>query len=463
MFWVGWLHFTAAATIELPAVISSGMVLQQQSRVPLWGKAKARYNIRVTPSWNQKTYTVTSDSQGNWRVWIETPAAGGPYWIRVADDRPVELKDVLVGEVWVCSGQSNMEMPMRGYFNQPILNANDLLADAGNDAIRLFHVERAVSVTPSADCKGSWQRSTSESAAGFSAVGFQFAKRLQQVLKVPVGMIQAAWGGTPIEAWTDRQSLLQLADRTISLPVAGQKADRLKPTCLYNGMISPIEGYGIKGFLWYQGEGNVPRPAAYAALMKQMVSGWRKAWQNEALYFYYVQIAPWNYGPRKLLAPYLREAQQKAQAAIPRSGMVVSIDKGSATTIHPPDKTAISNRLLYHALGEAYQMKGIAYQSPVFEQMTIKKDTVLVRFTHANNGFFSTTKEIQGFEVAGSDQKFFSASAKLVRTGIEVTSPQVPDPVAVRYAFKDWVNGSLYNVEGLPVAPFRTDDWQWNN
>ncbi|MBZ4192456.1 sialate O-acetylesterase [Niabella beijingensis] len=447
------------ARIQLPAIIGNGMVLQQKSLVPVWGKAKANYMIKVRPSWESHTYSVRSDSRGAWKVLIKTPEAGGPYTLTFTDDEEITLKDILVGEVWLCSGQSNMEMPMTGYSNQPILNSNDAIAAAGNKSLRLFHVPHAVSLTPEYDCAGEWETAAPAAAAGFSAVGFQFGKRLQEILNVPVGIIQSTWGGTPVEAWMNREGVQLFGGRTIAIPAGEEKPDRLKPTCLYNGMISPVQGFGIKGFLWYQGEANVSRPSEYAALMQLMVEGWRKSWQNDSLFFYYVQIAPWNYGARKDSTPYLREAQYNALSKVPKSGMVVSMDKGSATTIHPPDKTTISNRLLYWALGDAYQVKGIAYQSPYFEKMQIRKDTITLAFKNAANGFYSSGTAIAGFEVAGKDKKFFPATARIFKKAIEVSSGSVKEPQAVRYAFTDLVEGNLYNTEGLPVAPFRTDNW----
>ncbi|GAB3024145.1 sialate O-acetylesterase [Niabella terrae] len=371
----------------------------------------------------------------------------------------MELSDVLIGEVWLCSGQSNMEMPMTGYHNQPVWNGNDDLAGAGNSQLRLFHIPHAVSVDPQTEGKGSWAHAGPGSAAGFSAVGFRFAQRLQAILKVPVGMIQATWGGTPIEAWMDGESLRQFKQTEIPVPVAGEKADRLKPTCLYNGMIHPVGGYGIKGFLWYQGEANVGRPAAYRELMQGMIQGWRKQWKNDDLFFYFVQIAPWNYGKRKDSTPYLREAQAMVAREVPETGMVVSIDKGSATTVHPPDKKAISDRLLYWALGNAYGREGISYRSPEYEKMEIRKDSVILNFREAPQGLYATGDQIAGFEMAGEDQKFYPARARVFKRTVIVLSAQVKKPVAVRYAFTDMVTGNLYSGAGIPVAPFRTDNW----
>ncbi len=452
--------YNALANVELPSIFGDNMVLQQKSKVAIWGKANTNKTIKILTSWDMHTYTTTSNDTGYWKTFIQTPAAGGPYTIAFNDGKTTELHNILIGEVWVCSGQSNMEMPMKGYGNQPVLNSNDILVEANNLSLRLFHVQRAVSNTPQNNCVGSWEVSSPESASTFSAVGFQFAKRLQEFLKVPIGIIESNWGGTPIEAWMNKESLSPFTNVKVPQPNDTAKADRLKPTCLFNGMINPIAGYAIKGFLWYQGETNVPHPTGYDELMKSMVEGWRKLWQQDSLSFYYVQIAPWNYGAKKDSVPYLREAQQKAASKISFSGMAVSIDKGNEFTIHPPDKTTISNRLLYWALGNTYHIKGIAYHSPYYEKIKTQKDTIAVSFTNTPNGFTSDHKDIVGFEIAGSDHIFHPATAKIVKNTIEVHSTNVHQPVAVRYCFTDFIEGNLYNTEGLPVAPFRTDDWK---
>jgi sialate O-acetylesterase len=454
---------TAWGKIKLPAIIGNNMVLQQQSEVPLWGGATANTSVKVVTSWNHKTYTIRSDAAGNWRVMVGTPAAGGPYTISFSDGAPLTLKDILIGEVWVCSGQSNMEISMKGYRNTPILHSNDILMNAGDSQLRLFHVQRAVSNTPLADCKGDWEISTPESASTFSAVGFQFAKMMQQILKVPVGVIEAAWGGTPIEAWMDKESLATFPRVKTPSEHDTLKADRLRPTCLFNGMIAPIVGFGIKGFIWYQGEANISHPGShpynYDKMMASMVRQWRERWDMGSLPFYYVQIAPWIYRRNRDSAAYLREAQQRALKEIPDAGMVVSIDVGSKYTVHPPDKTTISKRLLYLALDSAYHKGGIACQSPLFDKMKIKGSTVLLSFTNAPHGFFCTDSTINGFEIAGKDKVFHPAKATIYKNFIRVEDDEVTDPASVRYGFKDWVKGDLYNTEGLPVAPFRTDHW----
>ncbi|QEC52397.1 sialate O-acetylesterase [Anseongella ginsenosidimutans] len=457
----------ARAEITLPAIIGNNMVLQRQSDVKLWGKANANAQVSVMTSWDEKQYSTKADAAGNWKLTVQTPAAGGPYEINFRENgrdggqkgASITLSNILIGEVWVCSGQSNMEMPLKGYRNQPILNANEILTTAGEPMIRLFHLERAASATELFDCKGAWEVSSAGSAVSFSAVGFQFAKKLQAILGVPVGVIQTAWGGTPIEAWTDKESLSAVPGIEIPFPSDSVEAGRLVSTCLYNGMIAPIAGFGIKGFLWYQGEANRARPGQYAQLMEAMVTGWRKKWGNDSLPFYYAQIAPYDYPTHAATVPYLREAQLKAMELIPFSGMAVSMDVGSSETIHPPDKTTIAERLLYWALAKTYDMEGIACEGPVYKSMKIDGNKVLLSFENAPSGFVVKSQGFSCFEIAGADKTFYPATAEISKGGILVQSDKVDKPVAVRYAFKDWVEGDLYNTAGLPASSFRTDDW----
>ncbi|HYH56096.1 MAG TPA: sialate O-acetylesterase, partial [Anseongella sp.] len=449
----------AMAEIHLPAIIGSNMVLQRQSDVALWGRANANAQVVVTTSWNHRRYTAKADAAGKWRLKVQTPAAGGPYEIWFSDGKELKLTNILIGEVWVCSGQSNMEMPLKGYRNQPVLHANEILSKAGQPRLRLFHLERAASATELFDCTGSWEVSSALAAADFSAVGFQFGKKLQEVLGVPVGIIQSAWGGTPIEAWTDKASLVSVPDVEVPFPSDSVPAGRLVSTCLYNGMIAPMAGFGIKGFLWYQGEANRARPGQYAQLMEAMVKGWRKKWSNDSLPFYYVQIAPYGYPAGAGTVPYLREAQLKALDLIPFSGMAVSTDVGNSETIHPADKTTIAQRLLYWALARAYGMEGIACQGPVYRSKEAKESKLLLKFDHAPRGLTSFDQPLSAFEIAGADRQFYPAKAVITKDGVLVHSDKVNAPVAARYAFSDRAEGRLYNTAGLPASPFRTDDW----
>lgn len=458
LFGILLLSFEVNAKIKLPPLIADHMVLQQQSHAALWGWASKSSNVIITTSWNKKTYRVKADADGSWKVKVETPVAGGPYTITISDGTPLVIKDILIGEVWLCSGQSNMEMPVKGFKNQPVVNSNDLLMEADNSSIRLIRFERAASIKPEDTATNSgWQLSTAESVKDFSAVGYQFAKFLQQKLKVPVGIIGTYWGGTKVEAWMSKESLEPFPGIKIPADTAG--SNKNTPTVLFNAMLHPLVGYGIKGVLWYQGEQNRPNPDMYDQLLAAMVKDWRSRWQMGEWPFYYVQIAPYRYNDKLGPSAPLREAQVKAMELIPNSGMAVSMDVGEEKSIHPSDKTTIAKRLLYWALANTYNYKGVAFASPSYQSMKVNHDTVIVRFKNSMNGLTSFGKPVNAFELAGEDKKFYSATAWITGEGVRLKSEQVKQPVAVRYAYKDWVVGDVYNTEGLPLTPFRTDTW----
>jgi sialate O-acetylesterase len=436
------------------------MVLQQRSRVALWGTARPHALVKVTVSWDHRVYSVGVAADSSWRVMVNTPAAGGPYTITLDDGRKLVLSDVLIGEVWVCSGQSNMEMPVKGFKNQPVLNANGLLLDAANPAIRLFRQERAASRGPERDCKATgWEAADAVDVAEFSAVGYQYAKLLQAKLKVPVGMIMSTWGGTVIEAWMDKPSLEPFPGIKVLPQDDTAKINKNEPTVLFNAMIHPIAGYGIKGVIWYQGEQNRTNAQLYDRLMASMVGEWRKLWHCGDWPFYFVQIAPYRYHDTLGPAAPLRDAQTRAWQLIPHSGMVVSMDAGDEHSIHPAAKAVISERLVYWALADTYGWKGLAYMGPVYTSMKVVKNGIALSFDHAPNGLTAYGKPLSAFEIAGEDRRFFPAKARITSTGVTVQSDSVQVPVAVRYAYKDWVVGDLYNTEGLPAVPFRTDSW----
>lgn len=446
------------ARVTLPGIFSSNMVLQRNDNVKIWGKSTNK-NVSITTSWNNKRYKAAAGNDGNWQVLISTPDAGGPYTVTINDGEKLILKNVLIGEVWVCSGQSNMDMPVKGFKNQPTLNSADILLDADNPQIRLIKYERTVSRTAQPDNKSTfWQISDPQSANDFSAVAYQYAQILQQKLKVPVGMIMSTWGGTRIEAWMTENSLKNFPEIKVNAVSDPKKISQNDPTVLFNGMINPVVGYGIKGVIWYQGEANRVNPERYEELMVSMVNEWRALW-NRDLAFYYVQIAPFGYKDRPLAGALVREAQLKASRRITNSGMAVITDIGTENFIHPPDKTTVSKRLALQALANTYSIKGLPYASPVYKSMSVQKDVVNLSFDHAENGLSSFGKPLSAFEIAGEDHIFYPATAKITSNGVSVQSAKVKQPVAVRYAFKDWITGDLYNTEGFPASSFRTDNW----
>lgn len=448
---------SAFAAVKLPDILSSGMVLQQKSQVRLWGKAAAASQVNITASWDNKSYTIQAADDGSFSLSLSTPKAGGPYTITFSDkDGAIVLDNILIGEVWLCSGQSNMEMPMKGFKNQPILDSEKILTEAANNKLRLFTTRKAVSFEVLEDCQGKWEISTPQSAANTSALAFQFGQMLQKRLNVPVGIIVSSWGGTPINAWMSRESLAAIE------PVSSARPDTVTsktPAALYNGMIAPLTPFAVGGFLWYQGENNHREPEMYEKMMPAMVQDWRAKFNNPKLPFYFVQIAPWLYSKTGIqYAPYFREMQYRLSKTIPNSGIAVTTDIGSNKTIHPPDKTKIAERLLRAALAQTYHQKE-SYLGPELKSMKIRGNKALLSFRHGK-GLVLKDTGTANFEIAGKDSVFHKAKAEIVKGKLEVSSAQVSEPQAVRYAFKNYAEGNLFNGDGLPASSFRTDNWE---
>jgi sialate O-acetylesterase len=456
------LAFTSSSLfgeVKLPAIFGDNMVLQQKTDAAIWGTAEKSATVKVITSWNGKLYTVKAGSDGKWKVKVATPSAGGPYEISISDSKTLKLKNVLIGEVWVCSGQSNMEMPVKGYFNQPVTGSNSAIATSSNPGIRMFTVEKATSLQPAADFKGSWQVCEPENVSEFSATGYFFGLYLNKILNVPVGLINTSWGGTRIEPWISESGIKRFD--FVTLPDKNQQGtlSPQTPTVLFNAMVNPMVGYGIKGAIWYQGESNRNEADKYQVLLPGMVENWRSLWGVGDFAFYYMQIAPFDYGTGGLNSAYLREAQLKASKAIPNIGMACIMDLGEKENIHPADKKTGSERLALLALKKTYGKAGFACSGPTFKNMTVEGAVVKLTFTDAENGLTSFGKELSCFEVAGANKRFMPAKAFITDEGVTLMCPYVTDPVAVRYAFKDFIVGDLFNTEGLPASSFRTDEW----
>jgi len=453
---------TCQAKVKLPVLLADHMIMQQKSVQLFWGKADNNRKVTVTTSWNNKKYITTSDKEGKWSVKITTPEAGGPYRIDVSDGENLTLRDILIGEVWICSGQSNMEMPMKGFNNQPVLGSNNIIAKSVENKIRLFSIPRSSSLSEEEDCQGIWTLNTPEMTSNFSATAYFFGKLLSEVLNVPIGLINTSWGGSKAEAWMSREALKPFTG--VSLPVKPENVvlPAKTPMVLYNAMMHPLIHFNVKGFIWYQGEDNRLDPELYLKLLPAMVQNWRDRWENQDLAFYYAQISPYSYGsPRQksLNTGYMREVQQKLMDIIPNSGMACLLDAGDYTCIHPANKQAAGERLAYWALAKSYQIKGIGYCSPAYKKHVIQNDSVLINLDNIENGLTSYNKPITGFEMAGEDHKFYPANAIVKKNQVIVTSKEVSKPVAVRYCFHHYAEGNLYATNGLPVAPFRTDHW----
>lgn len=460
------------AKVKLPSILADNMVLQQKSEVKLWGWAEPNTKVKITNSWDKKSYVTIADNNGNWLLKVNTPAAGGPYEIIISDGEKLALKNILIGEVWFCSGQSNMEMPMQGFDRQPIKGGNDIIAKAkATVPIRIFNTDveagkriRQFSKQVQTDIKGQWLENNSENVAVTSAAAYYFARYVQEVLNVPVGIIVSSLGGSAVEAWMSREAIepfkeidLSILDNNVEI-----KNPQQIPCVLYNAKLAPLINFAIKGFLWYQGESNRKNADLYAKLMPAFVSDLRARWNIGEFPFYFVQIAPYKYdGVDSTSAARLREVQTQNMADIPNSGMVSTLDVGNVNFIHPVDKETVGERLALWALGATYGLKGFEYATPVYKSMEKKEQKIYINFKNAERGISPMWTDLKGFEIAGADQVFYPAKAEIETstTRLAVSSDKVPNPVAVRYAYKNYCEASIFGISGIPVAPFRTDNW----
>ena len=453
--------FGAHANVKLPAIFGDNMVLQQQSEVSVWGWAKANANVTVSCSWNKKSYHAKSDERGYWRMKVTTPAAGfTPHTLTVSDGKAITLRNILIGEVWVCSGQSNMEMPMKGFRNEPIEGGPEAIALSTNPGIRCFTVTKASKVNPQDDCTGFWEMADPQTTPGFTATGYFFGRMINQALNVPVGLIHTSWGGSRIEAWMTPNSLKDIPEKPVPASEADITIPNGTPTVLYNGMLHPILGYGIRGAIWYQGESNRDEPALYVKMFDAMVREWRNLWGIGEFPFYYCQIAPYYYGGGTN-SGYIREAQAKGMTTTPNTGMAVLMDAESVYSIHPPKKRDAGERMALWALAKTYGMDKMHYRSPELKSLEIEGRMAVVTFDiHDSPGLTTYGKEIRNFVIAGKDKRFYPAKAACSGNKVYVFSPAVAGPVAVRYCFDDTSATELFTIEGnLPVSSFRTDDW----
>ena len=467
------LSIDTEAKIVLPSVLADNMVLQQQTKVNLWGKASPNAKLSVKTSWNKHTVYTTVGADGRWKLSVETPKAGGPYQIVLNDGEPLVLDNVLIGEVWFCSGQSNMEMPMRGFDRQPLKETNDIIAKAKpTTPIRIFNADskdgkwvRQSNKKVQEDCQGDWLINTPENVAEASASAYYFARYIQEVLNVPVGILVSTLGGSKVEAWMSREALAPFADIDVSAldnnePIKNASAT---PCVLYNARVAPLINYTIKGFLWYQGESNRDNAAVYKELMPAFVKDLRTKWGQGDFPFYFVEIAPYNYeGANGTSAARLREVQLQNMKDIPNSGMVTTLDIGNPVFIHPMDKATVGQRLAWWALAQTYGLKGFGYAPAIYDSMEISDNKIYINVKNAERGLCPMWTSLKGFEIAGEDKVFHPAFAEIETKScrLAVSSEKVPHPVAVRYAYKNYTEATVFNVYGLPLVPFRTDNWE---
>lgn len=444
----------AEGTIRLPAIIADGMVLQQQTRVCIWGWGNPHDTIRISPSWGE-TLRCRVDARGEWSVQVDTPRAGGPHTLQVADgEEEITLTDILIGEVWICSGQSNMAVTLMGKPGQPVHGGLEQIMHAGRyrDRIRCLNIDLFASDTLCSDLHAArWLRPEARNAGTISATAYYFARHLTEALDVPVGIIVNAWGGSKIEAWLD-------AATTARYGIRDTETTRSEKQCntIFNSMVYPIRKYTARGFLWYQGEANIGQSERYARLMPAMVSSWRALWQAPEMPFYYAQIAPYRYkDPAGTELPVFVEMQLGLRERIAFSNMIATTDIGEERCIHPSRKDLVGFRFAHLALNETYghYAPGVASTGPVVERVWPMDSVLHIRFDQA---LVSGGVRIGGFEVAGEDGVFKPATGRISRNRKEVVVQcgAVSRPKAVRYAYRNYIRTDLTNDFGFGVFPF---------
>jgi len=505
---------SATADVKLPSIISDNMVLQQGMKVSVWGWAEPGEKIKISCSWQRREWKTHTDKNGEWMIKIKPPEKGdGPFEMSVSSSNIITIKNILFGEVWVCSGQSNMEHPIK-----LSSHAEKEIAEAAYPKMRLFVVKRDFSEEPKTDCEGQWKMCSPETIPDFSAVAYHFGRKIHLELDYPVGLILTAWGGTQAEVWTDKKileadsdlkpiidnyekaarnfdnekkkyekKLAEWKELAVKAEAEGKKpppkprnpnlnspstypvkrppvriGGRNAPGGLYNAMVLPLIPYGIQGVIWYQGESNVWRAFQYRKLFPAMIKNWRSKWGQGKFPFLFVQLA--NYTavlpePGESRWAELREAQLKT-LSLPKTGMAVTIDIGDAGRIHPKNKKDVGNRLALWAFSGIYEKK-LVYSGPIYKSMKIEGNSIILNFNHIGSGLEAKGESsLKGFAIAGADKKFVWAEAKIVGDTIVVFAEDVAKPAAVRYAWAANPVSNLFNKEGLPASPFRTDDWQ---
>ncbi len=499
------VQISSRADVRLPSIFSDHMVLQRAAAVPVWGWAEP--GEKITVSIAGQTRKATTDASGKWSIKLKKLSADGSQTLTVSGKNTIVIRDVLIGEVWLASGQSNMQMSVND-----ATNAWNEKAGAKFPQIRMFTVARRPATTPQTNCEGKWLVCAPETVGGFSAAGYFFAREIHQKLNLPVGVIHSSWGGTPIEAWSSMSSMeakpelapiLKVWNDTLKVPYDAQKAEtdyvsalenwtnnaaKLKAAGkpappapekkgdprlfknfsanLFNGMIAPITGYAIRGAIWYQGENNAATDLAklYSAQLSLMIRDWRQRWGEGDFPFAWVQLpnfhpqttnpVPTNYNNWCVI----REEMLKT-LAVKNTGMAITLDVGEANQIHPKNKQAVGHRLALWARAKVYGEK-IPYSGPLPDGYKIKGDKIILYFKHTDGGLAAKDGELRGFAIAGEDHQWQWANAHIDGNKVIVSSPEVKSPKAARYAWAANPDCNLFNGVGLPATQFRTDDWK---
>lgn len=454
-----------AAQVILPNLLADQMVLQQNDEVKLWGKATPGKTVQITPSWSNKVVTTHAAADSSWSVTVRTPSADGvEHTLRFVQGKSTTtLSGVLLGEVWLCSGQSNMEMPMRGFPGQPVTDAHRYIASAHvATPIRFYSIPRASSKELQEELPGRWSEHSPQEVANFSAVAYHFGRQLHETLGVPIGLINASWGSSHLETWMSRSALNSFEEFDIeklyATPDAEIKFPNRNPTLLYNAMIHPLRHLSIKGVIWYQGESNVEKPDLYEALFNRFAESWRELFRTPELPIYTTQLAPFKAGDTEGLTwPLFRERQLKLMSELPHTGMAFTSDLGSAGFIHPPRKQQVGERLAFWALAKSYGIKGITHCGPILKEHKREENRFILTFEEAPNGLMGNNLQVSGFEVLGSDGQLYAAKARLkyMTRDVEVWCEAEVEIKEIRYLYKNYAEGNLSNTEGLPAAPFR--------
>ncbi len=459
------LSMASEAKVKMANVCSDGMVLQQKSEAKIWGTADPKEKITVTPSWSGTEYKTKADADGRWVVAIATPEASyTQYTIAVAGEgNAITVNDVLIGEVWLASGQSNMEMPMKGFMNNPVENAIEYISGpSAKNKIRMFTVPKSQSYEPLTETEkfAAWQGAESSTIPDMSATAYFFARKLNESLDVPVGILQTSYGGARHECWTPKDILETYPDEPLDRESIEAQGDYRRPYLMYNAMLYPLIGYGIKGFIWYQGESNIGYHDVFVERMNNMILRWREDWGDKdgKLPFYMVEIAPYRYKPSQDIASPVRQAQHEAATVIPNCGIVITndlVETYEQDVIHPSKKKEVGDRLAYLALNRNYGFSGVACDSPMAVKCSMNNmNAVTVELTNCANGI-NRVAEIKGLEVSGGDGIFYPVENVSFWNGsLMIRCSDVMFPAEVRYGWGDFNPGNLKNVEGLPVAPF---------
>lgn len=434
--------------LRLPAIYSDHAILQQDSEIKIWGWSSPRTKVKVIPSWSNDTIVTETMSSAKWETLIRTPSAGGPYKIEIVGfNKSITIQDVAIGELWLCGGQSNME-----WSASRVTDGKEAIPNSANDQIRFFMIDKSRSDYPQEDLPGRWFVCSPESLKNFSALGYFFGKNLQDALQVPIGLLNANWGGTSIETWTPQQDL-----------DPSKEWDK-KIGATYNTMIHPLIDIKLAGVIWYQGEANCHNAYEYSKLQTTLMNRWREKFQND-FPFYYVQIAPYGRYNVPFSAAVLREQQEKVMSLTNKTGMVVISDQvDEINNIHPNYKKEVGNRLSNWALAETYGKPTAKYKHATCSKTKISKNTIQIFFDNAESGLVIKGKEIVGLEIAGDDGIFYEAIGKIDKktNSLLAEAKKVKLPVYVRYCFSNDAIGNLFDASGLPVAPFRTDSLRIN-